>query len=58
MDKEETCTLTLRLPISRKLRLEIIANKENRTLNSLCNKIISDYIEECERKRKGTTRNV
>ena len=53
MDKEETCTLTLRLPISRKLRLEIIANKENRTLNSLCNKIVTDYIEEYERKRKG-----
>lgn len=46
MRKEETITLTLRLPISKKLRLEIIANKENRTLNSLCNKIITDYIEE------------
>lgn len=45
MDKEETCTLTLRLPISKKLRLEIIAHKENRTLNSLCNKIIIDYLE-------------
>jgi predicted DNA-binding protein len=51
MDKEETCTLTLRLPISKKLRLEIIANKEGRTLNSLCNKIIMDYIEEYGRKK-------
>lgn len=58
MDREETCTLTLRLPMSKKLRLEIIANKENRTLNSLCNKVIADYIEEYEQKRKGTTRNV
>lgn len=46
MGKEPTETLTLRLPISKKLRLEIIAHKENRTLNSLCNKIIMDYLEE------------
>lgn len=46
MKKEPTITLTLRLPISKKLRLEMIANKEERTLNSLCNKIIMDYIEE------------
>ena len=44
MKKEPTDTLTLRLPISVKLRLEIIANKENRTLNSLVGKIIQDYI--------------
>lgn len=50
MKKEPTDTLTLRLPISKKLRLEIIANKESRTLNSLCNKIILDYIEEYEKK--------
>jgi predicted DNA-binding protein len=51
MKKEETITLTLRLPISKKLRLEIIANKESRTLNSLCNKIIMDYMKEYERKK-------
>lgn len=51
MEKELTSTLTLRLPISKKLRLEIIANKENRTLNSLCNKIITDYIREYEQKK-------
>lgn len=51
MKKEETCTLTLRLPISKKLRLEIISNKENRTLNSLCNKIIMDYIEKYDVKK-------
>ena len=37
--------LALRIPISTKLRLEMIANKENRTLNSLVGKIIQDYIE-------------
>ena len=52
MKKEPTDTLTLRLPISKKLRLEIIANKEDRTLNSLVNKIISDYLEEYEKRKK------
>lgn len=37
--------LALRIPVSTKLRLEMIANKENRTLNSLVGKIIQDYIE-------------
>lgn len=46
MKKEPTDTLTLRLPISKKLRLEMIANKEERTINSLVNKIITDYLEQ------------
>lgn len=45
MKKEETITLTLRIPISTKLRLKMLANKENRTLNSLVGKIIQDYID-------------
>lgn len=58
MKKEPTDTLTLRIPISKKLRLEIIANKEERTLNSLVNKIISDYLKEDEKRKKirGTKR--
>ena len=52
MKKEPTDTLTLRIPISAKLRLEMIANKENRTLNSLVNKIISDYLEEEDKRKK------
>ena len=51
MRREPTDTLTLRLPMSKKLRLEIIANKDGRTLNSLCNKIIMDYLDEYERKK-------
>ena len=55
MKKEPTDTLTLRLPISKKLRLEIIANREDRTLNSLVNRIISQYLEEDKgEKNKGT----
>lgn len=52
MKKEPTDTLTLRLPISKKLRLEIIANKQERTLNSLCNKILTDYLEQEDRVKK------
>ncbi len=52
MKKEPTDTLTLRLPISVKLRLEIIANKENRTLNSLAGKIIQDYIIAEDQRKK------
>lgn len=52
MKKEETDTLTLRLPISKKLRLEIIAHQEERTLNSLVNKIITDYLEQKNKSAK------
>ena len=52
MKKEPTDTRTLRLPISVKLRLEIIANKENRTLNSLVGKIIQDYIIAEDQRKK------
>ena len=45
MAKELTDTLTLRLPISLKLRLEMTANKEGRTINSMANKIIKEYFE-------------
>lgn len=51
MKKEATDTLTLRLPISKKLRLEMIANKEERTINSLVNKIISEYLDNQEAKK-------
>ena len=38
--KEETDTLSLRIPVSMKLRLSMIANQENRTINSLVNQIL------------------
>ena len=49
MKKESTETLTLRLPISLKLRLELLANKEGRTLNSMANKIIKDYCDSAKK---------
>lgn len=52
MKKEETITLTLRVPISTKLRLEMMANKENRTINSLVGKVIQDYIEAEDQRKK------
>lgn len=45
MKKEGTNTLTLRIPISIKLRLEMLANQDSRTINSLVNKILKDYID-------------
>ena len=45
MKKEETDTLTLRIPISIKLRLEMLANQDSRTINSLVNKILKNYID-------------
>lgn len=43
--KKETIGLTLRVPIETKIQLEMIANKEKRTINSLVNKILQDYID-------------
>lgn len=45
MKKEETDTLSLRIPISMKLRLSMIAHKESRTINSLVNQILKEYLE-------------
>lgn len=49
--KKETIGLTLRVPIETKIQLEMIANKEQRTVNSLVNKILQDYIEERKQKK-------
>ena len=43
--KEETDTLSLRIPVSMKLRLSMIANQENRTINFLVNQILKEYID-------------
>ena len=46
MKKEPTDTLTLRLPISVKVQVEIAANKDGRTINSWVNKIIKEKLSE------------
>ena len=45
MKKEDTDTLTLRLPISMKLRIEMMANKDGRTIHSFVNKVLREYID-------------
>ena len=50
--KKETIVLTLRVPIETKIQLEMIANKEQRAVNSLVNKILQDYIEERKQKNR------
>ena len=53
MKKEETDTLSLRIPISMKLRLSMIANQENRTINFLVNQILKEYIDNKNVKKQG-----
>ena len=42
-EKEPTINLTLRIPISLKIQIEIEANKDSRTVNSLVNKILTEH---------------
>ena len=43
--KEPTETLTLRVPQSLKLQIEMAANKDGRTINSWVNKVMREYFE-------------
>ena len=43
--KEPTETLTLRIPQSLKLQIEMAANKDSRTINSWVNKVMREYFE-------------
>lgn len=44
-EKEPTINLTLRIPISLKLRIEMEAYKDERTVNSYVNKLLKEYHE-------------
>ena len=46
MKKEDTVTLTIRVPISLKLQLEMAAHKDNRTVNGYVNKILKHHVSE------------
>lgn len=50
--KESTETLTLRVPTSVKLQIEMAAHKDGRTINSWVNKILKEYFE--GEKEKGS----
>ena len=45
MKKEPTQTMTIRVPMSLHLQLQMAAHKDSRTINSLVNKILSEYIK-------------
>ena len=45
MKKEPTQTMTIRVPLSLHLRLQILASQDSRTLNSLVNKILNEYAD-------------
>ena len=43
--KESTETLTLRVPTSIKLQIEMAAHKDGRTINSWVNRVIREHFE-------------
>ena len=47
--KESTETLTLRIPTSVKLQIEMAAHKDGRTINSWVNKILREYFEDAKK---------
>lgn len=51
MRKEETDTLTLRVPISMKVQIEIAAHKDGRTINSWVNKVLKEKLNKGEKNR-------
>ena len=46
MKKEATDTLTLRVPISMKVQIEIAANEDGRTINSWVNKVLKEKLND------------
>lgn len=48
--KEPTITLTLRVPISLKLQIEMAANKDSRTINSWVNRVLQEKLNGSEKK--------
>ena len=45
MKKEPTQTMTIRVPLSLHFRLQMLATQDSRTVNSLVNKILSEYVD-------------
>lgn len=45
LDRKESTNFTLRMPVSQRLELERIAQKEDRTVTNLINIAIKRYIE-------------
>lgn len=51
MKKEPTMTMSIKVPLSLKLQIEMAANKDGRTINSLVNKVLKDFIEAKKNRR-------
>lgn len=52
MKKEPTQTMTIRVPLSLHIQLQMLAVKDSRTINSMVNKILNEYVD--EKKNKDT----
>ena len=44
MKKKETVSLTLRVPLSLKVMIELAAHKDGRTVNSYVNKVLEEIL--------------
>lgn len=49
MKKEPTDTLTLRIPISMKVQIEMAATKDGRTMNSWVNRVLKEKLNESKK---------
>lgn len=45
LDRKDSVNFTLRMPVSQRLELEKIAQKEDRTVTNLINMALKNYIE-------------
>ena len=55
MTKQKLCAFTLRIPEEVKIRLDIIAEKEDRSTNSLITVVLKEFIEKENEKNNGRT---
>jgi predicted transcriptional regulator len=51
MKKEDICAFTLRIPVSLKIRLDILASKKKRSTNNLITVILQDYMDNQDAKK-------
>ncbi len=53
MKKEPTQTMTIRVPLSMHLRLQMLASQDSRTVNGLVNKILNEYVDGLKKYRSA-----
>ena len=51
MEKQKLCAFTLRIPEELKIRLDIIAEKEDRSTNSLITVVLKEFVKKASEKK-------